>query len=200
MWLLTRMAIVFYVTIIWTTSIAVVLFVLHLLDFETINLLLSSIYNDKQARIVVGCIAVGIVAVSILLENLIYGSRRRERTIAFDNPTGQVIVSLAALEDLIKRLIVQLPEVKEIRPCVIAIKKGLEIEIKLVLRHEVNIPDLTGRLQDLVRKKIEEAIGMEGKIIVRIHVIKVSLDDLAGKRGEFQININPQVPFHGYRA
>ncbi len=198
MWLLTRMAIIFYVTILWVTSIAVVLFVLHQLDLETVEHVLSMIYTEQNARIIVGCIAVGIVGVSILLENLIYGRRRAERTIAFVNPSGPVTVSLAAIEDLVKRLIVHVPEALEIRPHIIATKKGLDVDIKLTLRHEANIPDLTGRLQDLVRNKIEEAIGMEGKVSVRVHVIKISLDDLKlnqkGKGG-----VDPQVPFHGYR-
>ena len=122
-----------------------------------------------------------------------------ERTIAFENPAGKVTVSLTALEDLIKRLIVQMPEVKEIRPYMIATKKGLEVDIKLVLRHEVNIPDLTARFQDLVRRKIEEAVGMEGKINIRVHVTKISLKDIKSKnKDEFQAPT--QAPFHGYRS
>ena len=122
-----------------------------------------------------------------------------ERTIAFENPTGGVTVSLTALEDLIKRLIVQMPEVKEIRPHMIATRKGLEVDIKLILRHEVNIPELTARFQDLVRRKIEEAVGMEGKINIRMHVIKIAWEDIKSKnKDEFQIPT--QAPFHGYRS
>ena len=86
-----------------------------------------------------------------------------ERTIAFENPAGGVTVSLTALEDLIKRLIGQVPEVKEIRPYMIATRKGLEVDVKMVLRHEVNIPELTARFQDLVRRKIEECVRMGDK-------------------------------------
>ena len=155
MWRMTRLAIVFYVSIIWCTSLAVVLFELHVLEINTVEQILAVLYNDNKARAVVVIIACGIVFISILLEDLIYGRRRRERNIVFDNPGGPVAVSLAALEDLIKRLSMQVPEVKEIRPSVLAIKKGLDIDIKLVLRAETNIPDLTARLQDLVRRKIE---------------------------------------------
>jgi len=107
---------------------------------------------------------------------------------------------LTALEDLIKRLIIQVPELKEIRPIMIANRKGLEVDIKLVLRHEANIPELTARFQDLVRRKIEDAVGMEGKINIRVHVIKISLEDIKSKsKGDFQLPA-PQAPFHGYRS
>ena len=136
---------------------------------------------------------------SFLFARLIYGRRQMERTIAFDNPAGSVTVSLTALEDLIKRLIVQMPEVKEIRPHMMATRKGLEVDVKLVLRHEVNIPEMTSRFQDLIRRKIEESIGMEGKINIRVHVVKISLDDIKSRnKDEFQPPA--QAPFHGYSS
>ena len=197
MWLLTRIAIIFYVSIIWATGIAVILFVAHVVDLSTIQRLLKMVYFDNQSGAIAGICAGGIMFMSYLLARLIYGRRQMERTIAFENPTGGVTVSLTALEDLIKRLIVQMPEIKEIRPYMIALRKGLEVDIKLVLRHEVNIPELTGRFQELVRRKIEEAIGLEGKINIRVHVIKISLEDIRLKnRDEFQIPT--QAPLHGY--
>ena len=199
MWLLTRIAILFYISIICTTGISVILFVTHVLDLQTIQQFLQIVYYDDQSGAIAGICAGGIMFMSFLLARLIYGSRQRQRTIAFENPHGGVTVSLTALEDLIKRLIVQMPEIKEIRPYMIALRKGLEVDIKLVLRHEVNIPELTGRFQELVRRKIEEAIGLEGKINIRVHVIKISLEDIKSKnRDAFQIPT--EAPFHGYHS
>lgn len=198
MWLMTRLAIVFYVTIIWVASILVMLFVFHALDYNSVTQVLSLIYNDRHVGVIVASIACGIIFMSLMLENLIYGRRRRERNIAFENPAGAVTVSLSALEDLIRRLNAQIYEIKEIRPTVLAIRKGLDIDIKLVLRQETNIPELTARLQDLVRRKIEEAIGMEGKLNIHVHVIKILLDDARVKRPVALKD--PYVPFHGYRA
>ena len=199
MWLLTRIAILFYITIIWTTGIAVILFVAHRLHLETIHRFLMMIYFDNQSGTIAGICAFGIMFMSFLLAKLIYGSRQRERTIAFENTTGGVTVSLSALEDLIKRLIAQMPELKEIRPHMIANRKGLEVDIKLVLRHEVNIPELTSRFQDLVRRKIEEAVGLDGKINIRVHVIKISLDDIKFKN-KSDFKLPAQAPFHGYSS
>ncbi len=198
MWLMTRLAIIFYVSILWIGSIIVMLFVLHAFDFTTVKNILYLIYNDQKIRVTVFAISCGIIFISFLLENLIYGRRRMERTIAFDNPSGQVTVSLSAIEDLIKSLIFQLPEIKEIKPFLTANKKGIDAQLKLVLRSSANIPDLTVKLQDIVRRKIEEVIGLEGRIIIRIHVAKMILDDIKIKRGS-DVD-QPQIPFHGYRS
>jgi hypothetical protein len=198
MWLMTRLAIIFYVSILWITSFVIMLFVLHAFELETVKDILFLIYTDQQLRIIVFAVACGIIFISFLLENLIYGRRKMERTIAFDNPSGQVTVSLSAIEDLIKSLTSQLPEIKEIKPFLMANKKGIDAQIKLVLRSQVNIPELTARLQDIIRRKIEEAIGMEGRVIIHIHVAKMSLEDVKLKRGS-DID-QPQIPFHGYRS
>lgn len=198
MWIMTRFAILFYVIILWVTSIAIIMFTLHIIDLSIVGELLDVVYHDTHVRFIVAGIAIGIICISLALENLIYGSRRRERTIAFDNPSGPVTVSLSALEDLIKRLSIQIHEIKEIRPTVLALRKGLDIDIKLILKLEANIPELTARLQDMVKRKIEETIGMEGKLNIHVHVIKIALEDIKGRK---QISIeDPQVPFQGYRA
>ena len=43
MWLMTRLAIVFYVTIIWITSLCVILFVFHVLELNTVEQILRII-------------------------------------------------------------------------------------------------------------------------------------------------------------
>ena len=91
------------------------LFAAHVLDLQTIQRLLQMVYFDHQSGAVAGICAGAIMFMSFLLARLIYGSHRRERTIAFENPNGGVTVSLTALEDLIKRLMGQMPEIKEIR-------------------------------------------------------------------------------------
>jgi uncharacterized alkaline shock family protein YloU len=196
MWLMTRFAIIFYVTILWLGSGIVILFVLHAFDFETVKHFLDTIYMDRNLRIIAGTIALGVILVSIMLENLIYGRRRMERTIAFDNVAGQVTVSLVALEDLIKSLTSQMPEVKDIKPFLTVGKKGIDAQVKLTLRSQVNIPELTARLQDLIRRKLEDSIGLEDKVSVRIHVAKMVLEDMKSKRS---MDSDPQIPFHGYR-
>ena len=207
MWFLTRIAILFYVTILWVSSLCTILFTLQLLDLKLVEDFLELVYYDFNARIITGGIAIGFILISFMLETLIYGSRKRERNIAFYNPSGAVTVSLSAIEDLIKRLISHVEEVQDVRPAVLLItqkgldkdnNKALDIDIKLVLKAEVNIPELTARLQDLVKRKIEELIGLEGKLNIHMHVVKISLDDIKARRGP--LLDDPQVPFHGYRA
>lgn len=204
MWLLTRLAVFFYLAIILSTGLMCILFLLHQIKLDEVIRILTNVYQDSKLSMILAGVVGFIILVSLLWANLIYARRKKERTIAFDNPSGPVSVSLNAMEDLIRRIVVRVPEIKEIRPSITAVKKGLDIEIRLILRTDVNIPEMTARLQELIRSKIQDVIGIEGKINIRIHVIKIIVDDMKQRKDkgktEIEVNPTPTVPFHGYRA
>ncbi len=151
-----------------------------------------------NSRIVVGLSGLILILVSFSFAQLILGRFQREKTIAFDTPTGEVTVALNAVEDLIKRLVVLVPEIRELRPDVIASKKGIMVDLRVVLKSEANIPELTSRLQEVTKAKIQEVLGIEDQITIKIHIAKiVPLDDKDRKKRDVD-RIEPTIPFGGY--
>jgi len=128
----------------------------------------------------------------------------KEKTIAFDNPAGRVSVSLVAIEELTKRIISRVSEVREVKSKISVSKKGLLIKIKLILRAEGSIPEVTSRVQELVKRKVQNTIGLDEPIEVAIYVGKILPDQ--GKEKQLPKKEGPQkepqqnVPFQGYRA
>lgn len=196
----TNVALLFYVATISLMSSLVILFVSHSFVLEDVYHYLSIIYEDLQSRMMVGAVGCFLIFLSFLFARIISGARQKERAIAFDNPSGRVTVSLAAVEDLVKRLVYRLSEIKEVRSHIIATKKGIEVESRLVLRADVNIPELTARLQELIKNKIQEILGVEEAIIVRIHVVKIASEEVRSKRdSKEEVLEKPAVPYSGYR-
>jgi len=201
---LARLGVLFYVTITMFVGCSIALYVFHVLNFDDVMNLLFVIYYDPAIR---GIFA--IIAFIILLKNYVYWKtfsirHQRGRTIAFDNPAGQVSVSVKALEDMIRRVIARVPEVKDVRTLIAVGKKGLDIYVRLDLNADVNIPEATSRLQDLVKSKIQDTIGVEEKMTIRIDVTKIIPDHkkVSRKREEKKVeeSAEPNIPFQGYRA
>ena len=202
--LITGIALLFYVLTISIIGGVAILFVLHIILLEDVNSYLAVIYNDTHIRSLTGGIGFALIALSFIFARIISGGRQKERTIAFDNPSGRVSISLSAVEDLVRKLMYSLAEIKEVRLHIIATKKGIEVEARLVLKADVNIPDITIRLQELIKSKIQEILGIEEAVIVRIHVVKIVLEEHKPKRGkedaEEKEKLEPApVPFQGYR-
>jgi len=194
--LLTVLGIIFYTAVLSLIGVALIIFALNLLQPQDINNLLTYVQFSLNSRVMIGLSGILLIVISFSFAQLILGRFQREKTIAFTTASGEVTIALSAVEDLIKRLAGIIPEIKELRPDVIATKKGIMVNIRVVLRSEANIPELTDRLQEITRAKIQEVLGLEEQIIIRIHVAKIiSAEEKERKRTEKE---EPTIPFGGY--
>ncbi|MDP2938321.1 MAG: alkaline shock response membrane anchor protein AmaP [Candidatus Omnitrophota bacterium] len=194
----TVLGILFYAVILILIGMILIIFSLNLLQPQDINNLLAYTQYNINSRIIVGLSGLLLIVISFSFAQLILGRFQREKTIAFTTSSGEVTIALSAVEDLIKRLAGVIPEIKELRPDVIASKKGIIVDIRVVLKSEANIPDLTARLQEITRSKIQEILGLEEQIIIKIHVVKIiSMQDTDRKRKELEKE-EPTIPFSGY--
>jgi uncharacterized alkaline shock family protein YloU len=127
--------------------------------------------NVKLALAVVGAIFIlgGLIMAHVNLSRI-----QTEKTIAFENPEGQVTVSLSAIEDYIKKSLLQLPELKELRSSVTASKKGINIVCRATIFADSNIPETTERIQSIIKSRVQEMLGVEETINIKIHVNKIS--------------------------
>jgi len=194
----TVLGIVFYAGILILIGVALIVFSLNLLQLQDINNLFVYIQYSHNLRIIIGLSGLLLILISFSFAQLILGRFQREKTIAFNTSSGQVTIALSAVEDLIRRLTGIMPEIKELRPDVIATKKGIIVDLRVVLKSGANIPELTSRLQEITRSKIQEVLGIEEQIIIKIHVAKIiSLEEKERKRKELEKE-QPTIPFSGY--
>lgn len=193
------LGVVFYaaVLILIGLGLIAIAFTAQLLSPNDINGLVVYLQTSLNARIILGLSGFLLVLVSFSFAQLILGRFQRERTIAFNTSSGEVTVALSAVEDLIKRLVVFVPEIRELRPDVIATKKGIVVDLRVVLKSEANIPDLTSRLQDITKSKIQEVLGIEEQIIIKIHIVKI-ISSEEKKKKDTERHEQPPIPFGGY--
>ena len=141
-------------------------FVLIVVAFNTFPVtqmeeVLEFIYVTPNIRLIMGITGLSIVFISLLIAQITSGKIQREKTIAFENPDGQVTVSLSAIEDLIKKVSRQIAEIKELRPDVIASKKGVSIINRVILFEGANIPEVTEKIQNIIKIKVQEMLVIE---------------------------------------
>ncbi len=194
----TLLGLIFNTIFFMLLAIIIFCFVVNIITPLMIFDVLTTIQQNPNSRIILSLIGVLIILISISFTQAVLGKIQREKNIAFTTPSGEVSISLQAVEDLIKRLILQVPEIKNLRPDVIATKKGILVNVRLDLRSETNIPDLTERLQELVKNKIRDMLrGIDEPIVVKIHVAKIVLGE--EKKKQDSTGAEPTIPFYGYR-
>lgn len=152
-------------------------FAAHQVPVDAVAIFFQTIYDDEQLRVVCGVIGAGVIVFNVMVFQLLWARFQRQRTIAFTNPDGQVTISLGAVEDFIRRAARQVAEIKEVRADVLATKKGIEVTARVSLWSEAHIPEVTEKIQGLVKTKVQEMLGIEDPVWVRVHVAKIASRD-----------------------
>jgi len=192
------LGILFYAAVIIALGLTLIIFSFNLLQPQDISSFMDYLLSVPNSRVIVGLLGVLLILVSLSFARIILGKFQREKTIAFSTASGEVTIALSAVEDLIRRLTGIMPEIKELRPDVIATKKGIVVDLRVVLRSEANIPELTARLQDITKAKIQEVLGIEEQVIIKIHVVKIiSAEEKEKRRREIEKH-EPTIPYSGY--
>ncbi len=119
-------------------------------------------------RLIVAAAALATVLVTLLwiLTALPRGSKGR--FLAFDNPGGEVHVSLDAVRDYLLRTRDDFPGVIKLTPVVRNKRGELDISIGCDIRAGNDIPDLAQQVQERVRERIVNGVGLTS-----IHAIRV---------------------------
>ena len=172
---------------------------LQLQSIKFFNDLLYVIQTSLNYRLVISLSGVLLIIISFSFMQLILVRFQREKTIAFHSPSGDVTIALSAIEDLIRHFVVIIPEIKELKPDVIANRKGnIIVNLRVVLKSEANIPELTAQLQEITKSKIQEVLGVEEQIIIRIHIAKIISREEKERRRKENEKDEPKIPFGGY--
>lgn len=184
----------------YTLLFVLIGFFLLLLSLEIINIddILRYVEKAKEIALFDLLLALaGIVSilVSLGLLSFIWSGMEKEKNIAFQTDYGQVSVSLFAIEDFIRRLYREKAEIKEIRPLVTVSKRGININLRVVIWSDTNVPRLSEDVQRTIRAKVQEMLGIEEPLNVRVHVSKIVERTEKGKKVE---QGEPLPPYRNY--
>ncbi len=134
---------------------------------------INYLFQTENIRLSMALTGFLLIVINISIAQLSIGKLKKHKTIAFENPNGQVSLSLLALEDEIKKVIHKMEEVKEAKVNITAGKTGIELSIKTVFYSDINIPDTTERMQGAIRTRLQEMLGIEEKLSIKIHITKI---------------------------
>ncbi len=171
--------IVFLYTLIFAIiGICLIFIALHMEGSYDLSIILDPLLEFSNLYLVVGLSGVLLILVTLSLANFSFKKFQAEKTIGYTTNEGQVIISLGAIEDFIRRLTQQLPDVKELRSEVFVTRRGIEIESRVILWSTSNIPNITERIQSVIQGQVQELLsGIDKPVLVNVHVTKIAQRD-----------------------
>jgi uncharacterized alkaline shock family protein YloU len=134
---------------------------------------LGNIHSCIGARVALG--VVGAVIILTGLKVLIKSRKYKggEKLITFQNPDGEVTVSVSAIESYVRRVARDLPGIADVKASAKVWKKGISIASFVAVSAGTNIPEITENIQMTVKSKVQEMLGVEERITVTMNITKI---------------------------
>ena len=172
----------FYTVVFLAIGCALITFALNIISLDDIITAMEYSQEIINLRLVIGLIGLLLILYSLVAVQVALGALQREKTIAFDNPSGRVTISLSAIEDFIRRASAHISEVKELRANVTANKKGINITNRVIIYSDANIPNATEGIQNILRSRIQEMLGIEDPVNIKVHIAKIVPREMKGNK------------------
>lgn len=197
--ILNRITMLFFLVIFVVIGLFLLLVSVKFIQSEPLLNALDYIYASMNLRVGVAVVGGLLILISIAAYQFTVARIERQKNIAFNNPDGQVTISLSAIEEFIKRIGSSLPEIKELKSDCIATKKGIDISTRVIFWSDANIPEATEKIQGLIRSRIQEMLGIDEPIIVKVHVTKIAArqEPRQSKKEKDKDKEDLRMPFSG---
>lgn len=164
----------FYTIVFLVIGCALIALSLNIISLDEVMRAMEYSYTVINVRLVIGAVGLLLIIYSLVAVQIALGNLQREKTIAFENPSGRVTISLSAIEDFIRRTSTHISEIKELRANVTATKKGINITNRVIIYSDANIPNATERIQSILKNRIQEMLGIEEPINIKVHIAKIA--------------------------
>ena len=156
-----------FISFVFSIVIIVLAMTVILVSFNVINyavvdgLLTNYVFNDLYKLTVVLVSALFVLAglkVTVFSSSLSSGGKKN---IYVNTPNGKIQIAQETIEGIAKNVINNYSEVKDVKAAMTKAKKGINLYMGLLVYPNTNITNIVTRIQDEVKKQIEDTTGVK---------------------------------------
>jgi len=149
------------------------LFSLESFFFKTNYLIYSSLFN----QITLGLMGALLIFLAIYLIWQKAQINKGNLSVVQRTSFGEIKISIGSIKRLVLKVVKRMEEITETRPEVNILKSGgINIDLHLSVKQDVNIPELSEKVQRKLKEYLLETSGIETKEI-KIHIDKIFYED-----------------------
>jgi len=163
-------------------GLGMVVLAIYSLGWEMPALLLAENLGFTDFRYSLFIISVIMFLLSVRFLIAVFERRVVPHVIVKDNPLGQVHISVDAITGLVTRTALQTPGVRDCKTQLAMTSTGLQILMRLVVGGELNLPELLTGLQEEIKQRLAEVVGLEvNQIRILVTALQPDTTAVSGK-------------------
>ena len=161
-----------------------VIVALHILSFEDAIIRVRELYDNPWRSVQTGFLGLFFISTGLIFSKMLLKAGRQTEAVIFQSEIGPMIISVSAIEDVVKKVLKHFHLVKDFRIKTVVHGKNVELRIKLVLWSGGRLPELLAEIQEKARNRVKKLLGPENLIEVNCGVQKI--EDHAGDLQELE--------------
>jgi len=131
-------------------------------------------------NVLIAGIAIFALVALILLALSFRPARKTADAVLKGSEYGEVVISIAAVENMVLRIVQQINGIKDISRKAVFTNEGFIINIKVGVKPDVALPELINDLQARTKEYIEEITGIK-VLEVKVNVENINTEQSASK-------------------
>lgn len=151
---------------------------LHLLSQADAVLKIQQIYTSPWRSIQTAMVGLLFILVGLTFAKMLIKRSRQTDALVFQGEIGPIVVSITAIEDIIKKVMKRFSLVKEWKTKTLIDGRDVEIKLKLILWSGGDVPGLLGTIQQEIRDRLRKVLGAGCTLEIFCDVIRIEESQL----------------------
>lgn len=150
---------------------------LHVLSLEDALYKIREVYKNPVQSFHLGFIGALFIVVGLIFSRMLVKKGREQDAIIYQGDAGPMIISVNAIEDVMKKVLKKFHMVKDWKAKTLIHGKDLEIKLRLVLWSGGGVPKLLAEIQDEIGDRLRKMLGPDNRFEILCDVQKIEDHD-----------------------
>lgn len=155
----------------------------HLLSLEVALTRIEELYASPWRSLQTAMVGLLFIFVGLALAKTLVKRGRQSEALIFEGEMGPIVVSITAIEDVIKKVLRRFPLVKEWKIKTLIEGREVDIKLRLVLWSGGDIPALLTSIQQEIRDRLRKILGSGCRIEISCDVVRIEVSQLEIEEG-----------------
>lgn len=151
---------------------------LHLLSLEDALARIQELYMSPWRSLQTGMLGLLFIFVGLAFAKILVKRGRQTEAMVYQSEMGPIVVSVTAIEDIIKKVLKRVSLIKEWKTKVLIDERDVEVKLRLVLWSGTDMPGLLAKVQDDVRERLQKILGKGCRLEIYCDVVRIEESEL----------------------
>ena len=145
----------------------------HLLSQQDALVRIQEIYASPWRSLQTAFVGLLFILVGLTFAKMLIKRSRQTDALVFQGEIGPIVVSVTAIEDIVKKVMKRFSLIKEWKTKTLIDGRDIEVKLRLILWSGGDVPVLLGTIQQEIRDRLHKVLGGACSIEIFCDVIRI---------------------------